>query len=414
MDEGGWLIMKKAKGFSTKALHTYYKPNKDDGAIIPPVHLSTTFEFDNNGGYYDGSIPRKVWEAENQLKFNNGGKHYDYSRTVNPTRIILEQTMAALDNNKFGLAYSSGSAALANIVALLKPTETILFSSDAYGGTYRFIVRVAGVQGIQYKIVDLTDYDATEKILKAESIKIIWVETPTNPLLKVVDIERLAELAHKYNAFLVVDNTFASPILQQPSLHGADIVAYSTTKYINGHSDVVGGALTTSNEDLYSTLKFLQNSIGAILSPFDSWLTLRGLRTLELRMQRHVDNAEKIADFLSKHAKIKKVYYPGLFAGEQGKIVKKQMKRPGGMISFELKEKYDVKKMISSLAYFPLAESLGGVESLIDHPASMTHGAIPKEEREKIGLSDGLFRISVGIENSEDLIEDLSQALKII
>jgi cystathionine beta-lyase/cystathionine gamma-synthase len=271
---------------------------------------------------------------------------------------------------------------------------------------------VAGNQGIAYHIVDLTDYSATEDVLRSNNIKIIWVETPTNPLLKVVNIEKLAILARKYHALLVVDNTFASPILQQPSFLGADIVVYSTTKYINGHSDVVGGAVTTSKNDLYTKLKFLQNAIGAILSPFDSWMTLRGLRTLELRMERHVDNAEKIADFFSNHKKIKKVYYPGLFTGEQGKIVAKQMKRPGGMLSIELKEIYDVKKFLSFLEYFPLAESLGGVESLIDHPSSMTHAAIPKEEREKIGLSDNLFRISVGIENIEDLLDDLYYALK--
>lgn len=374
------------KGFTTKALHSHYKPNKEDGAIIPPIHLTTTFESGNIG-------------------------KYDYSRTVNPTRVILEQTLAMLDGNSFGLAYSSGSSALANIVALLKQNEMILFSSDAYGGTYRFIVRVAGNQGIKYKIVDLTDYVKTESLLKTNKIKIIWVETPTNPLLKVVDILRLSKLAKKYKSLLVVDNTFASPIIQQPAKSGADIVAYSTTKYLNGHSDVVGGALTTSNKELYAKLKFLQNAIGAILSPFDSWLTLRGLRTLELRMERHIDNAEKIAGFLSKHKKIKKVYYPGLFTGEQRKIVKKQMRRPGGMMSIEIKEKYDAKKFLSFLKYFPLAESLGGVESLIDHPASMTHASIPKEEREKIGLTDGLLRISVGIENIEDLLEDLKQAL---
>ena len=372
-------------GFSTKALHTGYKPNKEDGAVIPPIHLSTTFKFGNEGGF-------------------------DYSRTVNPTRIILEQTLANLDSNAFGLAYSSGSAALANIVALLKSNEMILFSTDAYGGTYRFIVRVAGNQGIKYKIIDLTDYDKTEEILKIGGIKIIWVETPTNPLLKVVDILRLSKLAKKYKSILVVDNTFASPVIQQPAKLGADVVVYSTTKYINGHSDVIGGALTTSNKELYTKLKFLQNAIGTILSPFDSWLTLRGLRTLELRMARHIDNAEKIANFLNKHKKIKKVYYPGLFTGEQKRIVSRQMKRPGGMLSIEIKEKYNVKKFLTSLKYFPLAESLGGVESLIDHPASMTHASIPKEEREKIGLTDGLLRISVGIENIEDLIADLKQA----
>lgn len=375
------------KGHSTKALHTFYKRNKQDGAVIPPIHLTTTFEFGNEG-------------------------KYDYSRTVNPTRVILEQTLAELDGNKFGLAYSSGSAALANVVALLKPGEKILFSTDAYGGTYRYIVNVSGKQGVGYEIVDLTDLDKTESILKQKEVKIVWVETPTNPLLKVTDIEKLAKLVHKYKALLVVDNTFASPILQQPAALGADIVAYSTTKYINGHSDSVGGALTFSDSELQQRLKFLQNAIGAILSPFDSWLTLRGLRTLELRMMRHSDNAEKVAAFLVKHPKIKQVWYPGLFTGEQGKIAKNQMKRFGGMLSVELKPKYDVYKFINALEYFPLAESLGGVESLIDHPASMTHGAIPKEERLKIGLTDELFRISVGIENIEDLLEDLEQGLK--
>lgn len=374
------------KGFTTKALHSYYKPNKEDGAIIPPIHLTTTFQSGNIGGY-------------------------DYSRTVNPTRTILEETLASLDGNIFGLAYSSGSAALANVVALLKKDESILFSTDAYGGTYRFIVNVSGNQGIGYKIVDLTNYLKTEEILKNNNIKIIWVETPTNPLLKVIDILRLSKLAKKHGSLLVVDNTFTSPIIQQPAKFGADIVAYSTTKYLNGHSDVIGGALSTSNKELYVKLKFLQNAIGAILSPFDSWLTLRGLRTLELRMKRHIDNAEKIAGFLDKHKKIKRVYYPGLFTGEQKKIVKKQMNRHGGMLSIEIKEKYDARKFLSFLKYFPLAESLGGVESLIDHPASMTHASIPKEEREKIGLTDGLLRISVGIENIEDLIDDLKQAL---
>lgn len=403
--------MKKQKGFSTRALHTYYKPNKDDGAVIPPLHFSTTFQFGNNGGYYDGSIPLEEWKAKNKFKFSNDYAHYDYSRTINPTRAILEQTIAAIDGNDYGLAYSSGSAALANVVSLLRPGELILFSSDAYGGTYRYIVKVAGAQGVKSVIVDLTDIHQTEEALKSSNIRIIWVETPTNPLLKVVDISALSMLAKKYHALLVVDNTFASPIFQQPAGLGADIVAYSTSKYINGHSDIVGGVLTTSDKDLYSQLKFLQNSIGAIMSPFDSWMTLRGLRTLELRMQRHADNAEKIADFLSRHKKIKKVFYPGMFTGQQAEIVAKQMKRPGGMLSIEIKDEYDVKKFLSTLKYFPLAESLGGVESLIDHPATMTHASIPKDEREKIGLSDGLLRVSVGIENSHDLLEDLEQAL---
>jgi cystathionine gamma-lyase len=374
------------KGFSTRALHAYYQPKDENGAVIPPLHLSTTFEFGNK-------------------------KKYDYSRSGNPTREILEATLAELDGNKYGLAYSSGSAVLANVVALLKQDEAIMFSTDAYGGTYRFIVNVAGKQGIQYKIVDFTDLDQTEIQLKNSNVKIIWLETPTNPLLKVTDMEELSKLAKKYEALFVVDNTFSSPIVQQPAQFGADAVVYSTTKYINGHSDSIGGALTTSNEELYQRLKFLQNAIGAILSPFDAWLTLRGLRTLEIRMERHVSNAQQIAGFLSTHPKINKVYYPGLFSGSQGDIVKKQMKSPGAMISIEIDGTYNIKKFFDTLHYFPLAESLGGVESLIDHPASMTHAAIPKAEREKIGLTDGLFRVSVGLENIEDLLRDLENAL---
>lgn len=375
------------KGISTTLLHTGYTPNKLTGDIIPPIHISTTFKFGNEGSY-------------------------DYSRSGNPTRAILEATLASLDGMKYGLAFSSGSAVLATVVASLEPTEGILFSTDAYGGTYRFIVNVSGKQNVPYHIVDLTDPKKVEEILKKNKIKYIWLETPSNPLMKVSDIGVLAKLAHRHGAFLVVDNTFASPVVQQPALLGADIVVYSTTKYMNGHSDVVGGALLTSNEGLYAKLKFLQNAIGAILSPFDSWLTLRGLRTLELRMERHVQNAFRIAKYLSTNKKIRKVFYPGLAIGETKKIVRRQMRSGGGMLSIEIDPMYDAKKFLSALHYFPLAESLGGVESLIDHPASMTHASIPKEEREKIGLTDGLLRISVGIENSEDLIADLKQAIE--
>jgi cystathionine gamma-lyase len=376
------------KGFTTKALHTYYKPSNDDGAIIPPLHLSTTFKFGNE-------------------------KKYDYSRSGNPTREILEKTLAELDGVRYGLAFSSGSAVLATIIASLQQGQEILFSSDAYGGTYRYIVNVAGKQGIKYHMVDVTNSDEVEAVLKNNNVKYIWLETPTNPLMKLTDIELLSKLAHKYKSLLVVDNTFASPVIQQPIRHGADIVVYSTTKYINGHSDVVGGALTTNSEEIYTKIKFLQNAVGAILSPFDSWLTLRGLRTLELRIQRHSENAQVIANYLANHKKIAKVYYPGLTSGDNKRIFKKQMKNGGGMLSIEINPRYDVKKFLQALHYFPLAESLGGVESLIDHPASMTHASIPKIEREKIGLSDGLLRISVGIENSEDLLHDLKQALDV-
>lgn len=385
----GFFVVNHMKGFTTKAIHTFYKPNSEDGAVIPPIHLSSTFRMGNTKGF-------------------------DYSRSNNPTREILQSTIAALDGNDFGLAYASGSAALANVVSLLKDKEQILFSSDAYGGTYRYIVRVAHPMGVAYRIADLTDLEQTEEALSRGNIKIIWVETPSNPLLKLADIHGLSLLAKRYGVILVVDNTFASPIIQSPAAQGADVVVYSTTKYVNGHSDSVGGALTTSNLELYERLKFLQNAIGAILSPFDSWLTLRGLRTLELRMERHCENATRIATFLRSHPKIKQVYYPAFFEGEQREIYTRQMKHAGGMVSFELLEQLDSNKFISTLTLIPLAESLGGVESLLDNPATMTHASLPPEERKRIGLSDGLFRLSVGIENVSDLLTDLTNALNAV
>jgi cystathionine beta-lyase/cystathionine gamma-synthase len=373
-------------GITTQALHSGYNPGREHGAIIPPLSLTTTFEFGNDGGY-------------------------DYARSGNPTRQTLEAVLAVIDDAKYALAYSSGSAVLANVAALLESGDEFLFSSDAYGGTYRYIVQVLGKQGARHQITDFTDLEAVETVLEAHPVKIVWVETPTNPLLKVADIAALAELAHKHSALLVVDNTFATPVIQKPLTLGADIVAYSTTKYINGHSDSIGGSLALRDPDLYKQLKFLQNAIGAILSPFDSWLTLRGLRTLELRIKQHVSSAQAIAELLQNSPKVKKVYYPALFTGEQGRIVAKQQKLPGAIVSVELNPAYDVQTFLSSLQYFPLAESLGGVESLIDHPATMTHAAIPPEERRKIGLSDELFRISVGIENTEDLLADIKTAL---
>jgi cystathionine beta-lyase/cystathionine gamma-synthase len=377
---------KPHKGITTRAIHAGYQPDSLDGAIIPPIQLSTTFRLGSANGF-------------------------EYSRAANPTRHALEQTMAALDDATWALAYSSGSAALANIVSLLGEGEEILFSSDAYGGTYRYIARVFGERGGKYHTADLTDLRAAEAILRDHPVKIVWVETPTNPLLKVTDIEALAVIAHRHKTILVVDNTFATPVIQKPLALGADIVVYSTTKYMNGHSDSIGGSLALSDEKLYEKLKFLQNAIGAILSPFDSWLTLRGLRTLELRMQRHVENARLLAKLLEAHPKVKKVYFPGLFDGEQERIVAKQMALPGAVISIELDPQYDVQSFLGALRYFPLAESLGGVESLIDHPATMTHASLPPEERAKIGLSDHLLRISVGIENSSDLLHDMEDAL---
>jgi cystathionine beta-lyase/cystathionine gamma-synthase len=374
-------------GITTNLLHSGYDTSDEHGAIIPPLHLTTTFTFGNDKGY-------------------------DYSRSGNPTREILEATLAKLDGAKYSLAYSSGSAVLANIAALLHKGEDILFSSDAYGGTYRYITQVLARTGIDHHITDFTDLDSVESLLGKYPIKVIWIETPTNPLLKVADIRGLADLAHAHNALLVVDNTFLTPVAQRPLEHGADVVVYSTTKFINGHSDSIGGSLALNDSKLYEELKFLQNAIGAILSPFDSWLTLRGLRTLELRTQRHTENALKIVEVLKASDKIKKVYHPSLFTGEQGAIVKRQQLSTGSIISVELADNVDPQKFLSALQYFPLAESLGGIDSLIDHPATMTHASIPPEERAKIGLSDGLFRISVGIENSDDLVADIRQALK--
>jgi cystathionine gamma-lyase len=373
-------------GLTTKLIHSSYDASDDQGAIIPPIHLSTTFKFGNERGY-------------------------DYSRSDNPTRKALEETLAAIDGGKHGLAYSSGSAALANIAALLHEGEEILFSSDAYGGTYRYVTQVLSKTGIKHKIVDFTNLEAVRQVASENNIKLIWSETPTNPLLKVTDIRALSEIAHQNDAILVVDNTFLTPVAQRPLEHGADIVVYSTTKFINGHSDSVDGSLVVNDDKLYEELKFLQNAIGAILSPFDSWLTLRGLRTLEVRIKQHNQTAQKIAKTLQESDKVKRVFYPGLFTGEQGEIVKRQQILPGAIVSVELNDNVDVQKFLNSLKYFPLAESLVGVESLIDHPASMTHAAIPAEERAKIGLSDGLFRISVGIENTEDLVDDIQQAL---
>lgn len=372
-------------GITTKATHAGYTPNNEHGAVIPPLHLSTTFTFGNEGGY-------------------------EYSRSGNPTRKVLEQTLAAIEDARFALAFSSGSAVLAAVSALLQGDQSILFSSDAYGGTYRYLTKV--LDGKRSHTVDFTDLTAVQTMLQTHSnVRIVWLETPTNPLLKVADIAKIAELAHAHQALLVVDNTFATPVLQQPLALGADIVVYSTTKYINGHSDSIGGSLSTNSQELYDQLKFLQNAMGSMLSPFDSWLTLRGVRTLELRMKQHAANAEALVEVLSASPKVERVHYPALFTGTQGEIVKKQQSHGGAIISIELAEKYDARKFTDALRYFPLAESLGGVESLIDHPASMTHASIPKAERKKIGLSDGLLRLSVGIENTEDLVKDVGQAL---
>jgi cystathionine beta-lyase/cystathionine gamma-synthase len=374
-------------GITTNLIHNGYDPGRDHGAVVPPIHLSTTYVIGHDSGY-------------------------DYSRSGNPSRDLLEKTLAELDGGTYGLAFSSGSAALAVTTSLLKEGEEILFSRDAYGGTFRYITQVLTRLGKKYRVVDFTNLQETEALLAAHPVKLVWVETPTNPLLKVADLQALAGLAHAHGARLAVDNTFATPVIQKPLRHGADIVSYSTTKYLNGHSDSIGGALIVNDKHLYKDLKFFQNATGAILSPFDSWLTLRGLRTLELRVERHVANARKVAELLRDHPKVKYVYYPAFFTGEQGKIVAKQQSSPGAIITIDIDGKYDVQTFLRALRYFPLAESLGGFESLINHPATMTHAAIPREERTKIGLGDNILRLSVGIENADDLVEDIRQALE--
>ncbi len=381
--------------FDTQAIHVGEEPNFKDGGsgdVVVPIHLASTFA-------------RK--EADTPT---NG---YEYSRTSNPTRSALEKRLAALEGAKHGLAFSSGLAAETTLLlSLLKSGDSVVASDDLYGGTRRLLDGVfAKNYEVDVRYVDATNLGQVEAALKTRP-RLVWLETPTNPLLKIADINAAAGLAHESGSLLVVDNTFASPYLQQPLSLGADIVVHSTTKYINGHSDSVGGALMVSDEGLHARLKFNQNAAGAILSPFDSFLVLRGLKTLALRMEKHQQNAAQIAGFLSSHPRVNRVVYPGLPSHPQHELAKRQMKGFGGMISFEIRGgESDAKAFLSRLRLFALAESLGGVESLAEHPASMTHAAIPESERARIGLSCSLIRLSVGIEHAEDLISDLAQAL---
>ncbi|MFN8672983.1 MAG: cystathionine gamma-synthase [Candidatus Sericytochromatia bacterium] len=375
--------------FQTKAIHVGQDPDPATGATIVPIYQTSTYTQDGIGGMHKG---------------------YEYSRTHNPTRTALESCIASLEDGKYGLAYASGCAATTNVISLLKAGDHVVACDDLYGGTYRLFQKVLANFGISFSFVNMNDENNIREAIK-DNTKLFWVETPTNPLLKLCDIELISKIAKEKNIITVVDNTFMSPYFQKPLNLGADIVVHSTTKYIGGHSDVVGGAIITSNEDIYTKLKFNQNSMGAIPGPFDCWLTLRGMKTLALRMREHEKNAKAIAKFLSEHPKIEKVNYPGLESHPQYELAKRQMTGFGGMISFEVKGGLDAGKIVATnTKLFSLAESLGGVESLIGHPATMTHAAIPKEEREKVGLKDGLIRISVGIEDEKDLIADLTQA----
>jgi cystathionine beta-lyase/cystathionine gamma-synthase len=376
--------------FGTKAIHAGQEPDPTTGAIMTPIYQTSTY----------------VQEAPGQHK------GYAYARGKNPTRVALENCLAALENANHGLCFSSGMGAADAIVKLIRPGQEVIATDDLYGGTYRMFTKVFANYGIIFHFVDMHDLDAVEKLIN-KNTRMLWLETPTNPMMKIIDIEALVNLGKKHNVLSMVDNTFASPYLQNPLDMGADIVMHSATKYLGGHSDVVMGALMTNDKDLYDQLAFIANSCGATPGPMDSFLVLRGLKTLHLRMKAHCENGRAVAEFLANHPKVGKIYWPGFPSHPNHEVAKKQMRDFGGMISFTLKSDSfdDASKLATSLKVFSLAESLGGVESLIGHPASMTHASIPREERIKIGLVDSLLRLSVGVEDTEDLIEDLEQAL---
>lgn len=390
MDEGEWILMSH---FATKSIHVGNEPNLKEGGsgdVVVPIHLSTTF-------------------ARTDVYKPTGG--YEYSRSGNPTRHALEKNLACLENGKFAFAFSSGLSAITNVILLLQNGDHILSIDDVYGGTRRLFTKVFGRFGLQFSFIDFKKGDDVKKYVRSNT-RMLWIESPTNPLMKIVDIVSVCGLVKGKNIFTVVDNTFASPYFQKPLELGADIVIHSMTKYLGGHSDVVGGCAIVRDKVLAERISFLQNAVGGILSPFDSYSVLRGIKTLELRMQKHDDNTKKIVAFLNLHKKVKKVYYPGLSDHSGYKIAKKQMTGFGGVFSFELKGSIATAiKFLGNLEKISIAESLGAVESLIEHPASMTHASIPSEDRKKIGLSDTLIRLSVGIEDPQDLIFDLSQSL---
>jgi cystathionine gamma-lyase len=376
--------------FATKAIHAGQEPDPATGAIMTPIYQTST---------YVQAAP---------------GKHkgFEYSRTHNPTRKALENNLAAIEDGKYGLCFGSGMAATDCIIKLLKPGDEVISTNDLYGGSYRMFTKIFANYGIKFHFISMDKVADVEKYIN-KNTKLIWVETPTNPMLNIIDIKGIADLAKKHKALLAVDNTFASPYLQQPLNLGADMVMHSVTKYLGGHSDVVMGAIVCKDDKLAEQLYFIQNSCGAVPSPHDCFLVLRGIKTLHIRMERHCENGAKVAKYLLTHAKVANVYWPGLPTHTNHEIAKSQMKDFGGMMSFTLKEdKQEAAfKVLSKFKVFSLAESLGGVESLCGHPASMTHASIPKEERMKTGVVDSLIRLSVGIEDADDLIDDLKQAL---
>lgn len=375
--------------FSTKAIHAGQEPDPTSGAIMTPIYQTSTY-------------------AQTGMGENKG---FEYARTANPTRSALEACIAALENATYGLAFASGMAAENNVLSLLSAGDHMISCDDLYGGSYRIFERIMRRYNVETSYVTAGNVAEYEKAIRPNT-KLIWLETPTNPLLRLVDIRAVAEIAHRHNLLLVVDNTFSSPYFQQPLTLGADIVLHSTTKYINGHSDVIGGAIVTNNEEVYEALKFHQNAAGAVPGPFDVWLTMRGIKTLAVRMRQHEENAHAVARFLMEHKRVEKVYYPGLPSHPDHELAKRQMSGFGGMVSFQFKGTFsDVEQVVRRFKVFTFAESLGGVESLVCHPATMTHGSIPREIREARGLGDTLLRLSVGIEDIEDILADLEQAL---
>lgn len=376
--------------FNTKTIHAGQEPEQTTGAVMPPIFQTSTY-------------------AQEAPNVNQG---YDYARVSNPTRTALEKMIAGLEDAEHGICFSSGVAAIDAIIRILKPGDHVIASNDLYGGTYRLFTSIFEPYGISFSFVDMTDVSNIQSKVK-DNTKLIWIETPTNPLLRVVDISAVVEIARENSILTAVDNTFASPYLQQPLNLGADIVMHSTTKYLGGHSDTIGGAVATSDQKVAENLRFQIKTTGAVPGPMDCYLVLRGIKTLSVRMQRSVDNAKKIVEWLSTCPQVAEVHYPGLESHPQYEISKKQMTDFGAMFSFSLKDDSidAANRLMSRTKVFTLAESLGGVESLISHPATMTHGSIPKDVREKAGLFDSLIRVSVGIEDADDLIDDLKQTL---
>lgn len=375
-------------GFSTTAIHAGNEPDSATGAVSVPIYQTSTYAQDGLGIH----------------------KGFEYARTQNPTRSALEKNISALENAKYGFAFASGMSAIDAVLKLVKAGEHVILGDNTYGGTYRLFSKILSNYGIEFDLADTTNIADLESHFKPNT-KMVFVETPTNPVMSVTDLKAVADLARSRGALSVCDNTFLSPYFQRPIDHGIDIVVHSTTKYLNGHSDSVGGFVALNDDAAAEWIKFVQNGIGAILSPFDSFLVLRGTKTLAVRMDAHDKNGRVVANFLTEHPKIQKVYYPGLESHPQHELAKRQQSGFGGMVAFETGSLEKAKKVLESVKLCTLGESLGGVETLISHPATMTHASVPQDIRERLGITDGLVRISVGIEDVEDIIEDLSNAL---